>query len=78
MAKYITVFSISLFVLTFLWLVYAFLNEPLRWQFLGAGGLHFIASIVVNKQMTFKNYNYLGIAHTVAMIVFFGYGYIAL
>jgi len=78
MTKSVIVFSIVLFLCSGFWLVYAFATEPLRWQFLAAGAIHFIASIVVNKQMTFKDYNYLGIAHTTATVLFFAYGYVAL
>lgn len=78
MAKSIIIVSIALISLTLIWLVYALATEPLRWQFLAAGAVHFIASIIVNKQMTYKNYNYLGIAHTTLTVLLFGYGYIVL
>jgi|GEM_PF-1836266 len=78
MAKSVIVFSVVLFVSSGLWLFYVVTTEPVRWQFLAAGAIHFIASIIVNKQITFKNNNYLGIAHTTLTVLFFAYGYVAL
>lgn len=75
MARSITITSIILLGLTVAWLVFVVATEAVRWQFLAVAGTHFVWSIVVNKQFTLKNYNYLGIIHTVLTVVFFGYGY---
>jgi hypothetical protein len=50
-------------------------RHPEKWQFLTAGGIHFLMSIIINRQFTQKNRNYLGIIHGILMVSFFGFGY---
>ncbi|QJP35724.1 hypothetical protein F0365_15600 [Nonlabens sp. Ci31] len=61
---------------TLFWFCYAMMQRhPQKWQFLTAGGIHFLMSIIINRQFTQKNRNYLGIIHGIFMVCFFGSGY---
>ncbi|WP_124979717.1 hypothetical protein [Nonlabens xiamenensis] len=64
---------------TLIWWVYALTQRhQVQWQYLTAGGIHFLMAIIINRQLTEKNYNYLGIIHVSLMILLFGYGYLFL
>lgn len=46
-----------------------------QWQFLTAGGIHFLMAIIINRQFVKGSYNYLGILHSILMVALGGYGY---
>ncbi|WP_157686626.1 hypothetical protein [Nonlabens sp. Hel1_33_55] len=70
--------SIIAIALTILWLTYEFqLHHFVRWHFLAAGGLHFIMSIIINRQFTIRT-NVLGWIHVSLAVIFFAYGYFLL
>lgn len=59
-----------------IWFVYEVnLRHGVKWHYMTAGGLNFIISIIVNRQLIDREYNYLGIIHVVFAVAFFGYGY---
>jgi cytochrome b len=70
------IFSIIIIVLSVIWFVMELSQRRFeQWHFLAAGGVNFIAAMIINRQFTRKEYNYLGIIHGVFMVGFFGYGY---
>jgi hypothetical protein len=76
MSKTYQVASVMTIAVTLLWFCYAMMQRhPEKWQFLTAGGVHFLMSIIINRQFTKKNRNYLGIIHGILMVSFFGFGY---
>jgi cytochrome b len=70
------IFSIVIILLSLAWLASELSQRRLvQWHFLAAGGVNFIAAMVINRQFTQRQYNYLGMVHVVFMVLFFGYGY---
>ncbi|WP_303686135.1 hypothetical protein [Nonlabens dokdonensis] len=68
--------SLLIIALTILWFTYEMmLRHSVQWHFLTAGGINFLAAVIINRQFTQKRYNYLGIIHVVFMVLLFGYGY---
>ncbi len=68
--------SLLFLILTVLWLGYEFnLRHFVRWHFMVSGAIHFLLAVIINRQYTKKNVNYLGWIHVVAAVVFFGLGY---
>jgi len=68
--------SIAFIVLTVIWLAYEFsLRHLVKWHFLVAGGIHIILAIIINRQFTKKNVNYLGWIHVICGVLFFAYGH---
>ncbi|BAO55941.1 hypothetical protein [Nonlabens marinus] len=68
--------SIVALLLTLTWLGYELsLRHFVKWHFLVAGGIHFLLAIIINRQFTKKDINYLGWIHVVLAVVFFGYGH---
>jgi len=58
------------------WLGYEFsLRHFVKWHFLVAGGIHFLMAVIINRQFTKKDINYLGWIHVVLAILFFAYGH---
>ena len=76
MSNTIKFISLTIIILSIAWLIYELsLRRSVQWHFMTAGGINFIISIIVNRQFTKRDYNYLGILHVVFAVVFFGYGY---
>lgn len=68
--------SIIIISLTVLWFCYELtLRHSEKWHFLTAGAINFLMAVIINRQFTQKDRNYLGIIHGVFMVVLFGYGY---
>ncbi|WP_146126700.1 hypothetical protein [Nonlabens agnitus] len=71
--------SIIMISLTVIWLIYEFqLHHFVKWHFLTVGAIHIIMSIIINRQFTTKDINYLGWIHVVSGVVFFAYGHFIL
>ncbi|WP_194852149.1 hypothetical protein [Nonlabens antarcticus] len=51
------------------------LHHFVKWHFLVTGAVHFIMAIIINRQYTKKDINYLGWIHVVAAVLFFAYGH---
>ncbi|MEN8817629.1 MAG: hypothetical protein ABF274_12285 [Nonlabens sp.] len=68
--------SLIIIALTVIWFCYEMtLRHSEKWHFLTAGAVNFLTAIIINRQFTQKEYNYLGIIHGVFMVTLFGYGY---
>ncbi|MGB3591908.1 MAG: hypothetical protein WBA16_09530 [Nonlabens sp.] len=76
MTNYHRTVSIVVIALTTVWFLYAIqLRHPEKWQYLTAGAVNFIMAIIINRQFTDSNYNYLGIIHVIFMTTLASYGY---
>ncbi|MBF4983529.1 hypothetical protein FNJ87_11375 [Nonlabens mediterrranea] len=76
MARSFQIASIITICLTVIWFLILGMDKYTpQWQFLTAGGIHFLMSIIINRQFVKARYNYLGIIHSILMIVLGGYGY---
>ncbi|MEO9953415.1 MULTISPECIES: hypothetical protein [Nonlabens] len=76
MSRAFQIASIFIIALTALWFGYEMmLRHSVQWHFLTAGGINFLMAVIINRQYTQKDYNYLGIIHGVLMVSLFGYGY---
>jgi cytochrome b len=76
MSKSYQIFSIIIIVLSIAWFIIELSQRRFeQWHFLTAGAINFIAAMIINRQFTLREYNYLGIVHVVFMVAFFGYGY---
>ncbi|WP_157111423.1 hypothetical protein [Nonlabens spongiae] len=76
MSRSVKAFSLCIIIVTSAWFVYELtLRQGIKWHFLTAGAVNFLAAIIVNRQFTYRSYNYLGIFHVMLAILLFGYGY---
>ncbi|WP_438962130.1 hypothetical protein [Nonlabens sp.] len=76
MSKPFQIFSIAIILITVLWLITLGIDKYTpQWQFLTAGGIHFLMSIIINRQFVTSRYNYLGLIHSILMVALGGYGY---
>lgn len=76
MSKPFQIASIIIIILTAVWFLILGLDKYTpQWQFLTAGGIHFLMSIIINRQFVKSRYNYLGIIHSILMVALGGYGY---
>ncbi|GAK93349.1 hypothetical protein JCM19298_2068 [Nonlabens ulvanivorans] len=76
MSKSFQITSIIIISLTVVWFMIMGMDKYTpQWQFLTAGGIHFLMSIIINRQFVKARYNYLGIIHSILMIALGGYGY---
>lgn len=76
MSKPFQIASIIIIILTAVWFLILGLDKYTpQWQFLTAGGIHFLMSIIINRQFVKSQYNYLGIIHSILMVALGGYGY---
>jgi len=76
MSKPFQIASIIIIALTLIWfIIWGFDKYTPQWQFLTAGGINFLMSIIINRQFVKSKRNYLGIIHSVFMVVLGGYGY---
>ncbi|MGJ8684644.1 MAG: hypothetical protein ACSHWW_08470 [Nonlabens sp.] len=76
MSKPFQIASIIIIVLTVLWFfIFGIDKYTPQWQYLAAGGIHFLMAIVINRQFVNAQYNYLGFIHIIFMIALGGYGY---
>ncbi|GAK99545.1 MULTISPECIES: hypothetical protein [Nonlabens] len=76
MSRSFQIASIIIISLTIVWFMIMGMDKYTpQWQFLTAGGIHFLMSIIINRQFVKARYNYLGIIHSILMITLGGYGY---
>ncbi|GAK88865.1 hypothetical protein JCM19297_3389 [Nonlabens ulvanivorans] len=76
MSRSFQITSIIIISLTVVWFMIMGMDKYTpQWQFLTAGGIHFLMSIIINRQFVKARYNYLGIIHSILMIALGGYGY---
>jgi hypothetical protein len=79
MSKPFLILSLITIGLTIAWLGYEFsLRHFIKWHFLVSGGFHFLLAVIINRQFTKKDVNYLGWIHVVFAVVFFAYGHFQL
>jgi hypothetical protein len=68
--------SIMIITITITWFCYEMTQRHLeKWRFLTAGAVHFLMAVIINRQFTQKDRNYLGIIHGIFMVALFGCGY---
>jgi len=68
--------SLLIIAITLVWFCYELSQRHLeKWHFLTAGAINFLMAVMINRQFTKKNHNYLGVIHGVFMVAFFGCGY---
>lgn len=76
MSRGLQLLSISTILVSLAWfLLLGIARHPVQWQYLTVAGVHFIMSIIINRQFVKGKYNYLGIIHGVIMISLGFYGY---
>ena len=76
MSKPFQIGSLAVIALTVVWfIIFGFDKYTPQWQFLTAGGVNFLMSIIINRQFVNSKRNYLGIIHSVLMVALGGYGY---
>jgi hypothetical protein len=68
--------SIMIITITITWFCYEMTQRHLeKWHFLTAGAINFLMAVIINRQFTQKDRNYLGIIHGTFMVALFGCGY---
>lgn len=76
MAKGYKILSTITIVATVIWFfTFGIARHPVQWHFLAVAGVHFILSIIINRQFIKSQYNYLGIIHGFLMVSLGFYGY---
>lgn len=76
MNKAYQIASVIIIAATVVWFIIWGLDRYTpQWQFLTAGGINFLMSIIINRQFVNAQRNYLGIIHSVLMVALGGYGY---
>lgn len=76
MAKSYQILSIIAILATVVWFfTFGISRHPVQWHYLAVAGVHFILSIIINRQFVKSQYNYLGIIHGFLMVTLGFYGY---